>query len=534
MYRLLFVDDEPIIWEGIQLHVDWNALNIIPSPAKNGNEAYDIIMRDTPDIIITDIRMPGMDGLELVKKVRQENKTMPFIILSGYDEFDYAQEAMKYGVQHYLLKPAIPKQIHRVLQEVTQEIEKARERENKQNRSRALLERVKPQLKEQFLLNSLIGHKNVYLEQDAVKELLGINNNVSYSFALFELDGSDTFQNAILLKEVTKELFQTSFHLGENEAFFIAAVGNGVLFMTKAMEYDALVSFVKSVQSEFSARFELSFTAGLALMANLNDIREVFNQLKQCTQYRFYLGDESIITTNEVLDTQIEAKSAYTYEYEQIALTAGSGNLEKIERLLQSCFITWQEKNLSARVLRFHCLELISHVINRTGYEPEATQSYVALMSDLSASPEAFLRLTRESIVSICTKKFETAQCKANDIVKCVLDYVRFNYHEEDLSLAWIAKKVVFLNSDYVGRLFKKQTGKNFNPYLRELRINHAKALFQNNPRYSITDVAQRVGLCKNPQYFSNLFKQYVGMTPRMYKLQYENTRGEAATERSS
>jgi two-component system response regulator YesN len=105
-----------------------------------------------------------------------------------------------------------------------------------------------------------------------------------------------------------------------------------------------------------------------------------------------------------------------------------------------------------------------------------------------------------------------------------VIDYVEANYSNEELSLSWIAKKVVFLNTDYVGRLFKKETGQNFNPYLCALRIEYAKELLRQNPQYNIVDVAQQVGLCKNPQYFSNLFKQHVGITPRMYKLQFQDT----------
>ena len=525
MYHLLFVDDEQIAWEGIKQSIDWNSLHIQPSTARNGKDAYDTIIREQPDIVITDIRMPDMNGLELVKKVRAYNQALPFVILSGYDEFNYAREAMIYGVRHYLLKPARPMDIYKVLQEIIAEIEESHERENKQNQAQIILERVKPQLKEQFLSTAcLINQDSDDPEQEVIKNMLGISNDLLYSIALFEPDHNPSFRNAFLLKEIIKDLYQNDQTLCNDNTFLITVVENCVLLLIDKVIYDHLVSFINLVQSEFCQCTGATFTSALALSEKFDDIGKIYNQLKDCVQYRFYLGDGGIITPDEILIIREEVDRGSAYEYEQVALAAGIGNLEKTDQLLHDCFESWYncESSPPVRILKFYCLELISHIINRTGYEPEAEHSYIMLMSDSIDSPEALFRLTRESILSIVSQKYESTKSKTYDIIKKVLDYVQSHYYKEDLSLSWIAKNVVFLNADYIGRLFKKETGQNFNPYLCELRIEHAKTLFQKNPKYSIVDVAQQVGLCKNPQYFAHLFKQRVGITPRMYKLQFQ------------
>ena len=122
MLKLIIADDERIIRETISTIIDWKQYNIeLVGLCKNGLEAYDVILDETPDIVLTDIRMPGMDGLELIRRVSETDLNTQFIILSGYGEFEYAKTAMKYGVRHYLLKPCNELQILEVIQEIAQD-----------------------------------------------------------------------------------------------------------------------------------------------------------------------------------------------------------------------------------------------------------------------------------------------------------------------------------------------------------------------------------------------------------------------------
>ena len=122
MLKLIIADDERIIRETISTIIDWKQYNIeLVGLCQNGLEAYDIILDETPDIVLTDIRMPGMDGLELIRRISETDLNTQFIILSGYGEFEFAKTAMKYGVRHYLLKPCNELQILEVIQEIAQD-----------------------------------------------------------------------------------------------------------------------------------------------------------------------------------------------------------------------------------------------------------------------------------------------------------------------------------------------------------------------------------------------------------------------------
>lgn len=125
MIKLLIADDERIIRETISTLIDWDSLGIhLIGLAQNGFEAYNIILDESPDIVLTDIKMPGLTGLELIQKIYEINKKTQFIILSGYGEFEYAKTAMEYGVRHYLLKPCNEEQIIRSINEILAEISK--------------------------------------------------------------------------------------------------------------------------------------------------------------------------------------------------------------------------------------------------------------------------------------------------------------------------------------------------------------------------------------------------------------------------
>ena len=125
MLKLMIADDERIIRETISSLINWKAYDIqLVGLCKNGLEAYDTILDESPDIVLTDIRMPGMNGLELIQKISETDLDTKFIILSGYSEFEYAKQAMKYGVKHYLLKPCNEQQIIESIQDLAKDCQK--------------------------------------------------------------------------------------------------------------------------------------------------------------------------------------------------------------------------------------------------------------------------------------------------------------------------------------------------------------------------------------------------------------------------
>lgn len=158
MYKILLADDERIILDGMAGIIEWDALGAsLIGKAQNGNEAYDKILDKQPHIVITDIKMPGMDGLELIKKVSAESPSVQFIVLSGFGEFEYAKEAMKYGVKHYLLKPCNEQQIISSLEEIIAELKQHEVRKKKTSHLKHELNHIRSFAADQYLEGLIAG-----------------------------------------------------------------------------------------------------------------------------------------------------------------------------------------------------------------------------------------------------------------------------------------------------------------------------------------------------------------------------------------
>ena len=168
MYKVLLVDDERIILDGISQMVDWQAFGTeLTGTAQNGLQAYDLIAAEPPDIVISDIRMPGLDGLGLVAQTYATHPNVKFVLLSGFGEFEYANRAMQYGVKHYLLKPTDETKIADSLKEVTAELDQKRRREafilDMKRRFEKVIPHVKEQVLREFVTNKTYGRRDAAL-----------------------------------------------------------------------------------------------------------------------------------------------------------------------------------------------------------------------------------------------------------------------------------------------------------------------------------------------------------------------------------
>jgi YesN/AraC family two-component response regulator len=216
LYKVLLVDDERLIREGISTIVDWASLNICIDTAASGIEAWEKITEDAPDIVITDIKMPGMNGLELIDKVKNYYPTIYFVILSAYGEFDFANKAMKYGIKHYILKPCNEDEILDVMKNVINDIENQREVEfilSRVNKDNITKKDIAIQDIDRYITN----YKNTSsLIKDALKIIAyNIGNE---QFSLTYLAEQVLYVNPDYLGKLFKK------EVGENFSYFLARI----------------------------------------------------------------------------------------------------------------------------------------------------------------------------------------------------------------------------------------------------------------------------------------------------------------------
>lgn len=501
MIRLLIADDEKIIRESIFSIIDWKSLNIeVVGVCKNGLEAYDAILDEYPDIVLTDIHMPKLSGLELIQKITQNHDHIQFIILSGYNEFSYAREAMKYGIKHYILKPCSE-------QEIT--------------------DAVKDAIQEHYKKRSLLS-----FQQKLLPSGIHLQKNLMYDILLQTLSSDLSLEKIPQLYETYLDFYHTPYHLCY--IFFL--------------EEKFVVSCISRIQNFFKAQ-KIAFSYSYVYVKNslvffFPEYRQDSDTIKRlwdviapdlpdnlCTfQTEFYTG---LLPLLETLCRKVK-------RYETIYLYSGTHAITicnynyVFQKILEiSDFLLKETEEDTHKSLLEELKQLLASIKDLEFLRSIVNSLFLRAMQNSDATSSGkladFMRFTAsvESNVEICNFLFEKLDIlyptpivgsgKYKPFIQEILNYTNEHIHDCNLTLKWIVENHLFMNVDYVSRQFVLQTGIKFSVYLNELRVKKAKQLLINCDAEKIYAIAEQVGCGNNPQYFSHLFKKYTKMAPKEY-----------------
>ena len=516
MYSVLLVDDERIILEGLAVVVEWERHGTaLAGKAKNGAEALEMIREIRPDIVITDLKMPNMNGLELIAAVREAYPDIVFVILSGYDEFEYAQRAMQYGVRHYLLKPCGEREIMDTLDRVVAELRAAEERKRYTQGIRAQFEKMKPQLRQQLLKEFLTNKTYGMKEWESCRSIFGLPaEGARVRLILFEPDAASApeYEQLFALQNISSEL------IGECAPVHLdAAIGDRVAVLCDAAPLERLMPVIGNVQRVYQAYYGIETTASVSDEADVGSLRRLYKETLESLSGRFYLGGGSIITR---ADTPQPANMLDLPDAEELARAVRSGSAAEAESLLSDCFRRLKDMRLDVQVAKTYLAELYMVLIRQapqdrlSGYFERAV-SFLA--SETLRQMERFvLDIARE----IASSYYDANLQHRSELVRRMIACVQERLGDETLTLGRLASEVFFMNADYLGRLFRKETGERFSNYLLAARIERAKRLIAESGQSSlrIGAIAEAVGFGNNPQYFSQVFKKHTGLTPTEFK----------------
>lgn len=510
MLRLLIADDEKIIRESLCTIIDWKSLDIeVVGVCKNGLEAYDAILDEYPDLVLTDICMPKLSGLELIRKITENHDQIQFIILSGYNEFSYAKEAMKYGIKHYILKPCSEAEILEAVKDAVRDHYK----------KLSLLRQ-----KEGFAAPNFRLYKN--LMYDLLLQVLSSDTDPAEFPAVYEsyLDFQHTSCQMcyfyFLEERLVSSCIQTIQQIFHDEkiplTFTYVYVKNTLLFFfwDVGKDYSGLDSALGSLNPDSGKPVHLfKREAYPSLSALLNTL---CRKVKRYETIYLYSG------------THASAICNYSYLFRQTLALADALVMEKEEA--KHKLLLEELKKLLSSVKN---LEFLRSMINSLLLKAMQSNSILA-----SADVAQFMIFIGSitSDTEICSFIFEKLEIlypaptlytgKYKPFIQEILNYTKEHISDPDLTLKWIVETHLFMNVDYVSRQFVLQTGNKFSAYLNELRIKKAKQLLINCDSEKIYYVAEQVGCGNNPQYFSHLFKKYTKMTPKEYIQKMKNETG--------
>lgn len=501
MLKLMIADDERMIRESISSLIDWNSLGIeLIGTCSDGIEAYNMILDETPDIVLTDIRMPGLSGLELVERISQTDLGTQFIILSGFGEFKYAKQAMKFRVHHYLLKPCNEGQIIESMKDVVKEYYHRRAFQDLKERQKALTHNL------HYSVLANIINERIFLQESPERAWDSYSGFMDFFNTGYEM----CYLHYLEEEHLTSVLNQVSFYMMEHApgitVYSIYVKNTLILFFeSHQVSYDKLDAFMMSL-SPHKALTELSYVR--ATYASLSGLIETLTgKIERYGMIYFMNGLQPVPICNyKNLISKIEQLTTSLMQSEDS--DSGNASLEELLNTIKNIGnLDFLKQTASRMVIKFT-------TGNRYYSTLEATEYLMTLNEQTHI--EVLKNMLIEKILHIMEQPHENPQC-CSPFIEKVKQCVENNLSNPNLTLKWIAENYLFMNVDYVSARFIKETKQKFSNYLATIRIQKAKQLLTEGNAEQIQWVAEQVGCGNNPQYFSQIFKKHTGMTPSAY-----------------
>lgn len=500
MLKLLIVDDEEIICNTIAKAINWKELGIrLIGTCLDGVEAYHTILDESPDIVMTDIRMPGISGLELIERISATNLDTQFIILSGYGEFEFAKRAMKCGVRHYLLKPCDENQIIACIKEVIKDcysIQQSRELESHDN-----------------LLFTQLRHT---LIQNIISEGISLPQTEDSLFAPYEkyLDFMDTPYQFCYIYFLEKchlsdclQTIKSYFDQHTPQLILYRVYINNILllfFANYSQDYTEMDSFLSTLSfpgQKTSIKYER------VAYPNFKSLLTVLIQKLKRYDMLYFADGERLIAN-------------FNYEHITAQTIELSPKLTSSDKSIQDEALEELKHILSAISSREFLLQLSTQVL--VAISTQISSWAVAQLTDFFSSLQ--LKTDSKEIYTAVMDKVEeilasvnTQSASYSPFIEELLRYLDEHISDSNLTLKWIAENHLYMNVNYVSRCFVKETHQKFSSYLMNLRVQKAKEILKGHDEEKIQHVAELVGCGNNPYYFSKIFKKCTGMTPSAY-----------------
>lgn len=525
MYRVIIVDDEDYIRNLLVKNIQNMNLDIeVVGVAGDGEEALKLILNQEPDIVITDISMPFMNGLELIKEMQTAGLHAKSVVISGYDEFDYARQAISLGVKDYLLKPFLPKELREVLQKMLQELDHQKMLQQNLSLLREQALNRAGLAREKLLKDILEGRK--YSEQD--ERGLGMDLEADiYLAGILRLSGSawnfksqESVEEFLLLVQdgyfpTDVRMYGVSFEGTQLVAIWCGAGDDMEIFIRKIR--NGLMKILGSLNSYY--QIELTSALGRPYR-NVCDLKLSYREAMSV--WRGTLDtNKPVMLYGEEKSKREETGNQIRDWKNQIRLSVRTGQREEALLQLQGlviCYAALADQNndyisVSVRELIYD----IQQDMESAGYAGELPETLVMVRDWIQYGSLKDIKEMLDGYITRCCMMVcaHTEETKAEVVVKQVKLLIGHNLKRNDLDLEWMAGQVHF-SSSYVRQIFKQQTGEGFGEYLIRKRLEQAGALLQKTA-LPIQDVAKECGY-DNQRYFASSFKKFYGCTPTEFK----------------
>lgn len=512
-FKLLIIDDEELIIDGLKEILPWDEMGIVLTrTAANGIEAIEIVNKEKPDIIMTDIKMPLMDGLQLAEYLCKNEVKSKTVICTGYADFDYAKKAIEYQVKSFLMKPVDPKELYDVITNIVNQLEL----EKNQLKTLNLYE-------EKVRNDQLSAH---YLSETRNRDALNLQTTNKLIMCVINMSNYDicTFQ---ILQQYFDEISKKYGTLCEHSIFFQNSFSdNQFILITEhnkavkdAIIYQTMYDLLKEYSEYIRAKMGIHTMAGISTVyKNKNESFQIYLKTKFITENMQSKPNRSIYFEHQ-FNKAFESLKVNTNIINNLMLQMEFGNRKQVFSLYQDMIKQWAMNENALIFIKMNIQQVLISMSNLfvryNGNLYELGHNYADIFSEIWKIQKIEDLVNLSSI--LLEAGYDYLNCirdKKETLISQVIQYIK-EYYAQPITLSSVASRF-YISPSYLSRKFKNEQGVNFNDYINHIRLSKAQYLLETT-EFKIADIAKIVGY-DNEYYFSKKFTGTFGKSPSLYR----------------
>lgn len=528
MYKLILVDDEEDAREGVLHEIDWESLGFsVVETAENGQEAMEYIERLQPDIVVTDIHMPFMNGLQLAEWIRSHDPSIRIIILTGYDEFEYAQKAIKLQIDEYVLKPFSALDLQAALVKVKQQMDQEVAEKNNLRTLQDHYRKSLPVLQHVFLSSLLTG--KCFLEdiQEKCERYEMDLSGSAYLVSAIQMDHNKEEKNRYLLQFAVCNIAEELMLKHMPGRVFIHHDHVVVLTMSISQEEERMsretIGLVEEILQSVHRFLKITVTIGVGTVVNdLSELASSYQEAVQALHYRLIHGNHRVIWIEDVEAKRVNPLVFDDMKEQALIRCMKVGTIEEARTMMDELFaIVESSKEVSLQDFQIYWIEMWTAMMKvvkdmDVKYEQHLGGTVHPLMeiyhcNNASEAKNWMLQRCLKIMNCIAVER-QTGYRKLVDEAKA---YMKLHYADPNISIHTVCRHL-HISTGYFSHIFKKEAKTTFVSYLLELRMEAAKELLRSTDLKAF-EIGEKVGYA-DPNYFSFCFRKRFGLSPKEYR----------------
>lgn len=529
LYNILLVDDEADVLQAMRRKIDWEAMGFcLAGTAENGQEALEMAEQLHIDVVMTDIKMPYMDGLTLCKKLKENYRNMKVIIYSGFDDFEYAREAVHLEAEEYLLKPISSKDMEKVLGKIKTKLDQEFNEHRNMSKLYEYYQKSLPAMQEQLVMSILEGK----VTGDRAKNMLDTYemdlDAPYYVAATLYADANikdSAYKTGQLLNLSLRDMAKD--YLTGKVDFYSIIYLDEVIFIFKLQEktqIEDLLYHLEQVCKMGVRVLKISVTAAVGqVCGSLDLLAGSYQEARNAMEYRTIMGGSQVLYIHDIEPSPKDSVAFMECDFQNLVRAVKFGDRNDTEEAIAQFMDSIRSISITPSQYQLICMELSTELM-KIGRSYKLRTKQIFGEGGHIPWQELHKHVTVDELESwlreICTNLRHTLRHERTDSTMKLAEkakaYIEEHYKENELSAETLCHELN-VSAAYFSTIFKKEVGLSFVAYLTKIRLEHAVELLRNTEDKTYV-IAEEVGYTE-PNYFSYVFKKQYGISPSKYRM---------------